>query len=105
MVTLDFVLRDSLAALQLATPTENPTPPSDTQAIETQPADTQPVKQSQDFAAQAEEAQPGLIAEFVDFLLHNKKWWLTPIIIVLLLLGLVMFLGGTVVAPFIYPGA
>ncbi len=60
-------------------------------------------EQSQDFAAQAEETPPGLIAEFVDFLLYNKKWWLTPIIIVLLILGLIIFLSGTVAAPIIYP--
>ena len=72
---------------------------------QTQPTETQPTEQSRDFAAQAEETPPGLIAEFVDFLLHNKKWWLTPIIIVLLILGLFIFLSGTVVAPFIYPGA
>ena len=83
--------------------TENQTQPSETQAVEIQPADTQLAMQSQDFAAQAEEAPPGLIAEFVDFLLHNKKWWLTPIIIVLLFLGLIIFLSGTVAAPFIYP--
>ena len=83
--------------------TENQTQPSETQAVETQPADTQPAMQSQDFAAQAEEAPPGLIAEFVDFLLHNKKWWLTPIILVLLFLGLIIVLSQTVAAPFIYP--
>lgn len=60
---------------------------------------------SADFAQQASEEQPGLIAEFMDFLLHNKKWWLTPIILVLLLAGLLAFFGssGSVVAPFIYP--
>ena len=58
---------------------------------------------STDFARQAEEAPPGLVAEFWDFLIHNKKWWLTPIILVLLLLGLLIFLSGTSFAPFIYP--
>lgn len=56
-----------------------------------------------DFARQAREAPPGLVAEFWDFLIHNKKWWLTPIIVVLLLLGLLIFLSGTAAAPFIYP--
>jgi hypothetical protein len=66
-------------------------------------AQTIPTRQSQAFAAQAEESAPGLISEFVDFLLHNKKWWLTPIIFVLLILGLLIFLGGSVAAPIIYP--
>lgn len=54
------------------------------------------------FAQQANEMPPGLVAEFVDFLLHNKKWWLTPIILVMLLLGVFAFVGGGPAAPFIY---
>ncbi len=52
---------------------------------------------------QAEQAQVGIVAEFVDFVLHNKKWWLTPIILVLLAVGLLVVLASTGVAPFIYP--
>ncbi|MHC4176359.1 MAG: DUF5989 family protein, partial [Planctomycetota bacterium] len=37
-----------------------------------------------EFEQQADQPQIGLLAEFVYFLLHNKKWWLTPIILVLL---------------------
>ena len=55
-----------------------------------------------DFASQAKERQPGVVAEFWDFFLHNKKWWITPIIAVLLLMGLLILLSGTSVAPFIY---
>jgi hypothetical protein len=33
---------------------------------------------------------------------EKKKFWLMPIIIVLLLLGLLVILSGTAVAPFIY---
>jgi hypothetical protein len=37
------------------------------------------------------------------FLKERKKFWLTPIIIVLLLIGiLVVFGGGSAMAPFIY---
>lgn len=52
---------------------------------------------------QARQARTSLLAEFVDFLKHNKKWWLLPILLMLLLLGLIVFLGGTAVAPFLYP--
>ncbi len=45
---------------------------------------------------------PGMAREFIGFLAQNKKWWLAPIIVVMLLLGLLVFLGGTGVAPFIY---
>jgi hypothetical protein len=52
--------------------------------------------------AAAEHDQPSLAREFLEFLAHNKKWWLLPIVIVLLLLGLLIFLSQTAVAPFIY---
>ena len=55
------------------------------------------------FQELAKQKRPSLIGEFWYFLKHNKKWWLLPIIIVLLLLGLVVLLGGTAIAPFIYP--
>ena len=57
---------------------------------------------AEDFARQAQMAQPGLIAEFWDFLLHNKKWWLAPIIVVLLLVSALVIMGGSAAAPFIY---
>jgi hypothetical protein len=59
-------------------------------------------QQAEAFAEQASAAQTGIVAEFVDFLLHNKKWWLTPIIVVLLAVGVLIVLGGTGAAPFIY---
>ncbi len=43
-----------------------------------------------------------LMAELWDLLRHNKKWWLTPIVIVLFLLGVLVVIGGTAAAPFIY---
>ena len=64
--------------------------------------DGQKSQEEIDLASQAEQPPVGLIREFWDFLKHNKKWWLTPIILVLLLLGALLILGGTVAAPFIY---
>lgn len=54
------------------------------------------------FERGAEEAAPGLLSETVAFLRHNKKWWLTPILVALFLLGFLVFLGGTGAAPFLY---
>ena len=54
------------------------------------------------FEQQAGGKQPGFLAQFLDFALHNKKWWLTPIIVVLLLASVLILLGGSGVAPFIY---
>ncbi len=56
-----------------------------------------------DFAAQAADGQRnGLVGEFFVFLKHNKKWWLAPIVIAIVGLGLLVLLGGTAAAPFIY---
>ena len=55
-----------------------------------------------EFEELASRGQGGQIAQLVDYLLHNKKWWLTPIIVVLLLVGVLVILGGTGAAPFIY---
>jgi len=45
---------------------------------------------------------PGLPAEFLAFLLDSKKWWLTPILLVLLVLGTLVWLAGPPLAPLIY---
>jgi hypothetical protein len=55
-----------------------------------------------DLARRAEEAPAGLLREFGGFLLHNKKWWLLPILVVLALLAGLVILAGPSVAPFIY---
>ena len=55
-----------------------------------------------EFETRAEESPPGFVRELFDFLRHNKKWWLTPIVVMLVLLGVLVLLGGTTAAPFIY---
>ena len=59
-------------------------------------------EQGDAFSREAQQGQTGFFAEFLDFILHNKKWWITPIVIVLLLVGVLVMLGGTAAAPFIY---
>lgn len=55
-----------------------------------------------DFAQAAAGRKTGLVREFVDFLRDNKKWWLAPIFVVLLLIGVLVVLSSTAAAPFIY---
>jgi len=44
-----------------------------------------------------------IIKEFWEFLRVRKKWWLTPIVAMLLLLGaLIILTEGSAIAPFIY---
>ncbi len=45
----------------------------------------------------------GLIAEFWDFLLHEKVWWMTPIVVVLVAMVAFILASDTgVILPFIY---
>ena len=60
---------------------------------------TQPTS---DFERAAGETQGGILSEFWAFLRYNKKWWLLPIIIVMLLLCTLVFLSLSPAAPFIY---
>ncbi|MBA7687094.1 hypothetical protein ES703_95554 [subsurface metagenome] len=60
-------------------------------------------QESREFDKLAREKRTPLLAEFWFFLKHNKKWWLLPILIMLLILGLLVLLGGTAIAPFLYP--
>ncbi len=49
-----------------------------------------------------EEHRVSLLSDFWYFLRHNKKWWLTPILIILVLLSALLWLSTGAAAPFIY---
>jgi hypothetical protein len=55
-----------------------------------------------EFSKAASGKREGLLHGVVAFLLANKKWWIIPIVLVMLLLGALVVLGGTGAAPFIY---
>ena len=55
-----------------------------------------------EFESQAAGPRQGIVREFAHFLRYNRKWWLTPIVLVLLLLSVLVILGGSAAAPFIY---
>lgn len=57
---------------------------------------------AEDFTQRASQERTGLVREFVDFLRDNKKWWLAPILLCVMLLGALVMLSGTAAAPFIY---
>jgi len=44
----------------------------------------------------------GILREFLDFLKVRKKLWLTPIVVVLVVLGALIIFTSSSVAPFIY---
>ncbi|MBN1341213.1 MAG: hypothetical protein JXQ73_00960 [Phycisphaerae bacterium] len=64
--------------------------------------ETKPDQTAEDFVQQAQEARGSLVREFIDFLMHNKKWWLLPILIVMGLLVALIFIGGSGGGIFVY---
>lgn len=55
-----------------------------------------------EFEEAGEGRQLTLVEEFVLLVTENKKWWLIPILAVLGLVGILILLGSTGAAPFIY---
>lgn len=48
-------------------------------------------------------AKTQILGEFLQFLKQEKKYWLAPIVVVLVLFGLLLvFAQSSAVAPFIY---
>ena len=48
-------------------------------------------------------AKTQILGEFLQFLRQEKKYWLAPIVVVLVLFGLLLvFAQSSAVAPFIY---
>ena len=52
--------------------------------------------------AAAAQSSGGFLRDLWDIIKMNKKWWLVPIIAMLLIFGLLILLSSTGVAPFIY---
>jgi hypothetical protein len=59
-------------------------------------------KKKSAFEQAQQEKQAGIVKEFILFLRYNKKYWMIPIVITLLALAVLVLLGGTAIAPFIY---
>jgi hypothetical protein len=64
---------------------------------------TDAVRDSDDFEREAQRRRTSFATELWDFMRHNKKWWLTPIILILVLMAVLVVLGGSGAAPFLYP--
>jgi len=44
----------------------------------------------------------GTFGELWLFLANRKRWWMVPVVLVLVMFGLLIFLSSTAAAPFIY---
>ena len=55
-----------------------------------------------DFQTRAKARRTSFLGEFWGFLRNNKKWWMLPMLGIILLLGVLVLVSGSPVAPFIY---
>ena len=55
-----------------------------------------------EFEAAGEQKPLSIVQEFSLFITENRKWWLLPILSALALMGMLIALSATGVAPFIY---
>ena len=55
-----------------------------------------------DFQQLVSHSRRSLLRELFDLLSENKKWWLAPIVLVILLLAVTAYLSTSAAAPFIY---
>ncbi len=58
--------------------------------------------QFEQLARKAGRAASGPLAEFWYFLGRSRKWWMLPILLMLMLVGTLVVMAGTAVGPFIY---
>lgn len=59
-------------------------------------------KRSSEFEQATREIRQGLLLDYWHFIRSNKKWWLLPIIVAIMLVGVLMIMGQGALAPFIY---
>lgn len=59
-------------------------------------------QQQPSFQDAADQQGGGLLSDFFGFMRENTKWWLIPFLVVFGLLAVLIVLGSTGAAPFIY---
>jgi len=55
-----------------------------------------------EFQERARHGRSGFLREMWGFLRDNKKWWMIPMLAIILILGALVLVSGSPVAPFIY---
>ena len=59
-------------------------------------------EEKKSFEEAGSEKEGSLLGEFFAMLMENKKYWLVPIVLILLVFGVLILMGGSAAAPFIY---
>ena len=68
--------------------------------MSTQPKGTP--SESNAFARESEAKRASFFSDYLYFLKNNKKWWMLPLLLILLGFGTLMILSASGAAPFIY---
>lgn len=58
--------------------------------------------QAEEFAKHGSLKRNSFISEYLYLVKNNKKWWMLPLLVLLLGFGALMILSSTGAAPFIY---
>ena len=59
-------------------------------------------QRQKELAEQASQREPNVLVEFTAFLRQQKKWWLVPLLLSLVLVGVISVLSASPAGPFIY---
>jgi len=65
-------------------------------------SDDKGLSREEEFAREGAMKRPSFLSEYLYLLKTNKKWWMLPLIFLLLAFGILMILSSTGAAPFIY---
>lgn len=65
-------------------------------------SDDRRASQAEEFRRHGSIDRPGFVTEYLYLLRRTRKWWMLPMIVLLLGLGALMILSSTAAAPFIY---
>jgi hypothetical protein len=68
----------------------------------TQQSERSDTGKAREFAERASQRQTGIVREFWRFFRRERKWFLAPIVALLLVAGALVLLGGTSAAPLFY---
>ena len=61
-----------------------------------------PKPEQNEFLKEAQAERGSFLSDYFAFLKRTRKWWMLPVLIVVLLFGLLVVLSATGAAPFIY---
>lgn len=66
------------------------------------PEESEPTESDDAFESEARERPRSMLLEIGAYLRATRAWWLTPIVVLVILFAGLLALSGTAAAPFVY---